>query len=160
MKYLKWFCYIEKLIEWQNSRKAYKKQTLDLFFPIKNIPYINLTKCYRWLSPTNQPKKDFSSNMTANHVVKKLWWVSSSYTIKTAPSRSTTNITKVESTQKGYWEISQYISEANFHSILRWIGPVNPHPNGHGPFLHFCMTISVRNSHWEKRPKMLFSQRY
>ena len=92
--------------------------------------------------------------MTANHVVKKLWWVSSSYTIKTAPSRSTTNITKVESTQKGYWEISQYISEANFHSILRWIGPVNPHPNGHGPFLHFCMTISVRNSHCDKRPKI------
>ena len=25
---LKWFCYIEKIIEWQNSRKAYKKQTL------------------------------------------------------------------------------------------------------------------------------------
>ena len=25
---LKWFCYIEKLIEWQNSRKAYEKQTL------------------------------------------------------------------------------------------------------------------------------------
>ena len=26
---LKWFCYIEKLIEWQNSRKAYKKQALE-----------------------------------------------------------------------------------------------------------------------------------
>ena len=26
---LKRFCYIEKLIEWQNSRKAYKKQTLE-----------------------------------------------------------------------------------------------------------------------------------
>ena len=29
---LKWFCYIEKItIEWQNSRKAYKKQTLMMF---------------------------------------------------------------------------------------------------------------------------------
>ena len=28
---LKWFCFIEKLIERQNSRKAYKKQTLSLY---------------------------------------------------------------------------------------------------------------------------------
>ena len=27
---LKWFCYIENLIEWQNLRKAYKKQTLKI----------------------------------------------------------------------------------------------------------------------------------
>ena len=26
--FLKWFCFIENLIEWQNSQKAYKKQTL------------------------------------------------------------------------------------------------------------------------------------
>ena len=28
--FLKWFCFIENLIEWQNSQKAYKKQTLEL----------------------------------------------------------------------------------------------------------------------------------
>ena len=28
LQYLKWFCFIEKLIEWQSSQKAYKKQTL------------------------------------------------------------------------------------------------------------------------------------
>ena len=36
---LKCFCYIENLIEWQNSRKAYKKQTLILtpFFQTNRI---------------------------------------------------------------------------------------------------------------------------
>ena len=28
LPFLKWFCFIENLIEWQNSQKAYKKQTL------------------------------------------------------------------------------------------------------------------------------------
>ena len=32
IKKLYWFCYIEKLIEWSNSWKAYKKQTFRLFF--------------------------------------------------------------------------------------------------------------------------------
>ena len=38
--FLKWFCFIENLIEWQNSRKTYKKQTLTLsllLFSDKNI---------------------------------------------------------------------------------------------------------------------------
>ena len=39
---LKWFCFIENLIEWQNSWKAYKKQTLILYFKIlQNNFYIN-----------------------------------------------------------------------------------------------------------------------
>ena len=46
------------------------------------------------------------------------------FAIKTAPC----TITKVESTQKGYWEISQYNkwSQLSFHPFS-WIGPVNPH---------------------------------
>ena len=36
---LKWFCFIEKLIEWQNSQKAYKKQTL---IP-RNVLFADLT---------------------------------------------------------------------------------------------------------------------
>ena len=39
---LKWFCFIENLIEWQNSWKAYKKQTLHTLWKIstsqKRIP--------------------------------------------------------------------------------------------------------------------------
>ena len=46
------------------------------------------------------------------------------FAIKTAPC----TITKVESTQKGYWEISQYNKwgQLSFHPFS-WIGPVNPH---------------------------------
>ena len=38
---LKLFCFIEKLIEWQNSRRAYKKQTLEakIFFILKILRY-------------------------------------------------------------------------------------------------------------------------
>ena len=31
LQFLKWFCFIEILIEWHNSQKAYKKQTLVWF---------------------------------------------------------------------------------------------------------------------------------
>ena len=40
--YLKWFCYKEKLIEWQNSRKAYKKQTLDNDFLYRFLSNLNV----------------------------------------------------------------------------------------------------------------------
>ena len=42
---LKGFFYIEKLIEWQNSRKAYKKQTLGFLQQSTNIfDYSNQTE--------------------------------------------------------------------------------------------------------------------
>ena len=39
--FLKWFCFIENLIEWQNSQKAYKKQTLGYAWSYNTQNYLN-----------------------------------------------------------------------------------------------------------------------
>ena len=44
--FLKWFCFIENLIEWQNSQKAYKKQTLVIFPKI--LRFLDCGRGTRW----------------------------------------------------------------------------------------------------------------
>ena len=63
LQYLKCFCYIEKLIDWQISQKSYKKQTLVCFKYLLQVSYNS--------TPKHKARTNFSHDQASDIVFQR-----------------------------------------------------------------------------------------